>query len=296
MLSTHPVLVPLLNRLAVRLKGTNCTPQLMQDLEFCDRFLAELAENPHLEDSLRVEVYTQLLSPGPGGLRAFAWLVARGHAGPELVVEYLSCQKPGAPTTGALDEGPANGVAEALFAVCLSPAQQLACAAQLLASQSLAEVSRLTLFRRMLAGALVAPEVRGQLVSWSTEATVPGVVLPPAPPELFRAGTLARVQGGEAAELVLRQVLSCPEQRVPDRISEVTLDLIDLYGNSVERSLRFKALDWCRQQPDSKVRRRAYQLAERSEGESFLRLGLRDQDFGVRSWVLARVTRKRTTA
>jgi len=296
MLARHPVLIPLLNRLALRLRGTHFTPALMQDLEFCDRFLAELGENPHLEDPLRVEVYTQLLSAGPGGLRAFGWLVARGHAGPELVEEYLGCLKPGAPVAGALEEGPANEVAEALFSVALPPAQQLVCAARLLASQSLGEGARQAIFRRILAGALVLPQVRSQLISWSTETLVPGITLPPAPPELFRAGTLARVQAGEAAELVLRQVLSCPEQRVPDRISEVTLDLIDLYGNSVERSLRFRALEWCRQQPDSKVRRRAYQLAERSEGESFLRLGLRDQDFGVRSWVLARVTRKRTTA
>ncbi len=295
MLARHPVLIPLLNRLALRLRGTHVTPELLQDLEYCDRFLAELAENSHIDDALRVEVYTQLLSPGPGGLRAFAWLVARGHAGPGLVVEYLSCQRPGTPGREALDEETAQEVAEALFAVLL-PEQQLVGAATLLASQSLGELARQGLFRRMLAGQLVGAEVSRQLVSWSTEAMVPGVTLPPAPPELFRAGTLARVQAGEAAELVLRQVLSCPEQRVPDRISEVTLDLIDLYGNSVERSLRLKGLEWCRQQPDSKVRRRAYQLAERSEGESFLRLGLRDQDFGVRSWVLARVTRKRTTA
>jgi len=77
----------------------------------------------------------------------------------------------------------------------------------------------------------------------------------------------------------------------PRPILQGLLDLVDRNGADLQPALRRQALDLCRRQKEALLRRRAYQLAARTEAADFLGEALRDPDFGVRSWALSRLNR-----
>ncbi|CAN0310644.1 unnamed protein product, partial [Phaeothamnion confervicola] len=91
------------------------TPALFQNLRFCDGLLQRMSQDLAIPSAVRVEVYTTLLSAGPGGLLAFMWLLKEGHISARFLDNYVGCLQVGAPAPEALDEKSAVEAADVLL-------------------------------------------------------------------------------------------------------------------------------------------------------------------------------------
>lgn len=270
------------------------SPALFQNLRFCDSLLQRMSQDLAIPSAVRVEVYTTLLSAGPGGLLAFMWLLKEGHISARFLDNYVGCLQVGAPAPEALDEKSAIEAADVLLGYKeLDESQQLSFATRLLCCTAFHRASRLALLKKFLTGNLISSGCRLSLALWSTHTALPGDETGlQAGDELFRHGLVARAQMGEDVAHLLQYYSGAePDELSPTR-AEGLLDLLEAFPQGSPAGQRQRLLLELREHVDPRVRRRAYQLGESSEGESFLRVGLRDLDAGVRSWVLARVSQR----
>src|ERR1017187_3425007 len=99
--------------------------------------------------------------------------------------------------------------------------------------------------------------------------------------DLFRVGLVARAQMGQDVAELLELYGSDEPADLGATRAEGLLDLLEHFPNQAPREQIQRLLFQLSRNDDAKVRRRAYLLAEATEGESFLRLGLRDMDAGV---------------
>lgn len=156
-----------------------------------DLFLREVQDDPWLSDELRVGLYSRLRTRGPGGLRALAWMVGRGHTDWGQVDAFLAEFDSGSPCRGGLCEDEALEVVEGLGEALT--AQGFVAAARLLSSPLLAPRGRQVAFRRLVSAPWVTPTVRGELCEWALGA---GSSAPEPPPELLRPGLVGLLQLG----------------------------------------------------------------------------------------------------
>ena len=298
----------LLRQAANAIGESQFTPDLFSNLRFCDVLLQQMSQDPAVPEAVRVEVYTTLLSTGPGGLLAFVWLLKTGHISAKLLDNYVACLQVGPDSASrgkALDHKATQEAAEVLLGYKpLNEEQQLHFSTRLLNCSAIQNSARVTLLKKLLSAdpahspglSLEAP-CRYALALWATGC--PGPADEPARglaagEELFRVGLVARAQMGEdVAELLAAHSGDEPADIGPTQ-AEGLLDLLEHFSHQVPKEQRQNLLFHLRRHDDPKIRRRAYQLAEATEGEAFLRLGLRDLDAGVRSWVLARVSQSRS--
>lgn len=289
----YPALRNPLMRTLERLGLSDCTDQHLADPRFLDHLLREIHAEAWLPEPVRAEAYTAFLGSGPGGLQAFAWLVEHGHASLQLARDYVSCLPLGRPLNDALQEAAALEVAEGLLGLGsdTSPEQHAGLAACLLCARALGAAARKAVFRRLFSAPWFGTAQRRLVAGWAVGEDLPqevysqiGLILPDSPAELHGAGLLALVQLGEPPDEVAALGLARPD---PDGLRGL-LDLVDLFADRLSADLRHTILERARRQSSSSLRRRAYSLGGRLEGEGFLRLGLRDRDSAVRSWVLAR--------
>ena len=283
----YPGMHNLLLRAAQWLGFPEFQRNLLSNLRFCDRLLHEMHHDPLVPEAVRIEVYSTLLSPGPGGILAFSWLVSQQKT--HLLKSYLDCLPGGPPRADALDDKAAIESARIiLFHPSLSEEEFVRASTQLLTCNALTISARQATFRYLIQELAGRPSVCRQLAHWAT-GQVEGAPLnvPPAGEELLRTACTARLKLQEPFEELLELVLSSPHRQAA---AESGLDLIETHLTRIQPERRKNLLEQARNHSEARVRRRAYQLAESSEGEHFLRLGLRDLDAGVRAWVITRVT------
>jgi hypothetical protein len=282
----YPGMQNLLARAAQSLGFAEFQRNLLSNLRFCDRLLREMHQDDQIPDNVRTEVYTTLLSPGPGGVLAFSWLVEHESTRELLLKNYLDCLPAGPPRTDALEERHAIEAARIILLHSSIPdSEVLRACAQFLSCNALSLPARQGLFRWLLEQWADHPDKVRCLARWATGEPVDDS-LPAAGEELMRAGYLARYKQGEPVDHLLDRLL----QQNPQAVAESGLDLLETQLTRILPERRQQLLEQARNHSEARVRRRAYQLGESSEGESFLRLGLRDLDAGVRAWVITRVT------
>jgi hypothetical protein len=283
----YPGMQNLLLRAAQWLGFAEFQRTLLSNLRFCDRLLYEMHHDPMVPNPVRIEVYSTLLSPGPGGILAFAWLVENHKTREVLLKSYLDCLPSGPPRPDALDERatlePARVI---LFHPSLSEEEFIRACAQLLTCNAVSINARQATFRWVMHQLADRSDLSRQLAHWATGQ--PGrTELPQAGEELLRTAYSTRIRLQEPFEELLELVIQSPHRQAA---AESGLDLLETHLTRIKPDRRKSLLEQARNHTEARVRRRAYQMAESSEGEPFLRLGLRDLDAGVRAWVITRVT------
>ena len=91
------------------------------------------------------------MSPGPGGLQAFAWLLKSSQVSPELLHNYLHCLPGGSPSTDALDEKQALEIGRVILESPLIPDERrLESTCRVLACQAVSRQARVALVKTLL--------------------------------------------------------------------------------------------------------------------------------------------------
>ncbi len=275
---------PLLDPLAQSWGLPHFQPALLDNLDFCDQMLQALQDYP-LPDPLRCNLYGSYIGPGPGGLMAFFWLVQRGHLDPPLVRDYLSCMQPGPAVPGALRESAFLPLLRWLLDYWRgNTAEQPLC--QLLNSNAIQARARCAGLRLALGSEGVSPEWRTRLAHWACRSNHNDPELPLANPELHKAGFQECVRLGESPTQVVQEALSQVQGQLPASAGQATLDLLENYAREIPPTLAHSALLVMKDTTVSPLRRRAFQMLERTHGPEWIHLGLRDSDPAVRTWAL----------
>ncbi len=270
------------------------------DLDLVDAMARELHADRMAPAGVRREVMRALVAPSPGGLQALGWLCRHEPVEAQSVMTYAANLPLGEAVPSALTERESLEAVEAVMGT-LEGARtgRLGVAVHLLASTLLGEAGRSACLKRLVTGPWLTPSDRRTLVEWAVGLDVADEVVsgfahgvPPAPPALARTALTCLVDQGDDLSSVVRSVIANLSGWTDARpILQGLLDLVDRNGADLQPALRRQALDLCRRQKEALLRRRAYQLAARTESPDFLREALRDSDFGVRSWALSRLNR-----
>lgn len=270
------------------------------DLDLVDAMARELHADRNVPLEVRKTVMRALVAPTPGGLQALGWLCRNERVDPEAVMAFAGNLPVGEPDEGALGEREASEVVESVLkGVDLPRMGRLGVCVRFLASPLLNETGRAAALRRAVSGPWLNVGDRRTLVEWALGAEVADEInaafshaVPAAPPALARTALLCLVDQGEDLAVVVRYALANLGTWVDPRpILQGLMDLVERNGADMQPALRRQALDVCRKRSEALLRRRAYQLAARTEAPDFLREALRDSDFGVRSWALSRLNR-----
>jgi len=296
--SLPPALRPALDQVAQRWGFNSFQPVLLQNLEFCDQMLQLIDDNFPLTDEIRRETYANFIGPGPGGLRAFHWLLRHDHLDRALVRDYLGCLQVGPARTGALSEEEAAPLLMALFEHWQGENEEIVLPAlcQFLNSNALNARARAAAFREALSERHLAADWRLRLAHWAARSNRNDSDLPLSHLDLHKPGFLACVAQGEGPAQVLDEALRQSAQgpsNLRDSAGQACLDLVENYAREIPEALQQSALYAMKDAPLSRIRRRAFQLLEQSEGEDWVHHGLRDRDAGVRSWALLRANQIR---
>lgn len=290
-------LKPALDLVAQRWGFARFQPVLLQNLEFCDQMLQLLDDHYSLSEEIRRETYANFIGPGPGGLRAFHWLLQHEHLDRALVRDYLACLQVGPPRSGALNEEEMLPLLKLLLEHWEGESEELILVGfcQFLNSNALSSKARATAFRDLLQAALLSEEGRRRLAHWGCRRAG-GADLPLSHIDLHKAGFLQCILLGEAPEPVLLEALRQSAQgplQLRESAASACLEIVELYRGEVSSELYRQALLQLKDSDLARARRRAFQLLEESEGEDWVHLGLRDRDAGVRSWALLRANQRR---
>lgn len=269
-------------------------------VELADALARELFADRSVPADVRRTVLRAIIGPTPGGLQALGWLARNDKLDPEAVQNYAGHLPIGTPLEDALGERESVEAVDSLLrGVDLPRLGRLGVCVRVLASPLITEGARPVVLRRILAGPWLTVGDRRTLVEWALGAEVVEEIaagfahaVPVAPAGLARAALVCLVEQGEDVAVVVRYALAhLASWAEPRPVLQGLLDLVERHGPDMQPPLRRQALDACRRQRHAPLRRRAYQLAARTEGEDFLREALRDTDGGVRSWALSRLTR-----
>ena len=258
LLAEQPGLQQVLQECSQRWGKARFKAELLENVDFCDELLLSLEHQP-LPREVRQEAYASLIGPGPGGLRAFAWMLQEGLLDSDTAVSYLECLQPGSPRPGAMDAGDALPMVEQLRSLLGSSSW----APRLLASNALSLKARQSLFHE-----LFSPE----LMHWALSTD--------APRELQREALQRSIVGGRSPAHLLEELLEPP--------SPLALDLVERHPEELPPHLRQRALLHFKDSSNSAARRRAFQLLEKHDGPDWVHQGLRDSDANVRSWAMQR--------
>ncbi len=270
------------------------------DLDLVDAMARELYADRMAPAGVRREVMRALVAPSPGGLQALGWLCRNEPVDANAVMTYAANLPLGDSLPSALTERESVDAVESVMrSLEGSRTGRLGVAVHLLGSTLLSEPGRSAGLKRLVTGPWLTPGDRRTLVEWAVGLDVADEVaagfahsVPPAPPGLARTALTCLVdQGDDLASVVRSVIANLGNWADPRPILQGLLDLVDRNGTDMQPALRRQALDLCRRQKEALLRRRAYQLAARTEAPDFLREALRDPDFGVRSWALSRLNR-----
>lgn len=302
MITLDPSLKTVLEQVA-QSWGLPCfTPVLLQNVEFCDQMLG-LADQVPLPDDLRRDLYASYIGPGPGGLRAFKWLLAHQQLEPSLVRDYLACLRAGPSHPHGLDGEEAIELARLLLTgrwCCLGGWESLLGLARLLNSDALSYKARVSAFRWLLSPAGLEPTSQWKLAHWASRRgeAAEGVSpsgntgreapegLPGPHPDLEKVAFLECVALGESPASVLMQARLHLEQ---ESAALAVLDLVRHYAPELGSELVVETLLDLNQRAPASARRQAFPILEGLQGEDWIHRGLRDRDAMVRSWALQRL-------
>ena len=289
---------PILDQVAQRWGFTSFQPVLLQNVEYCDQMLQLLDADYPIADELRRETYANFIGPGPGGLRAFHWLMRHEHLDSALIRDYLGCLQVGPPRTGALSEEETVPLLELLWEHWHGELEEIVLpgVCQFLNSNGLSNRARVHAFKLTLSERGVNPEWHSRLAHWACRNNRNDSGLPLAHVELHKSGFLQCIRLGESPDQVvaeaMRQANAAPGQ-LKESAGQAILEILQDFAAEVESENRANALHLLRQANQSSLRRRAFQLLEQYEGEDWIHQGLRDRDAGVRSWALQRANQRR---
>ena len=270
------------------------------DLDLVDALARELCADRSVPPLVRREVMRALVAPTPGGLQALGWLCRNESVDPSAVMSYAANLPLGESDPEALGERESlEAVESVLRGMEATRSGRMGVCVRLLASTLLSEAGRAAGLRRLVTGPWLTPGDRRTLVEWAVGIEVADEVaatfshtVPPAPPGLARAALVCLVDQGDDLSAVVRSVIAnLAAWADPRPLLQGLLDLVERSGSEMQPALRRQALDLCRRQKEALLRRRAYQLAARTESADFLKEALRDTDFGVRSWAMSRLNR-----
>lgn len=270
------------------------------DIELVDAMARELHADRNVPTEVRKTVMRALVAPTPGGLQALGWLCRNDRVDPDAVLAFAGNLPVGPATEPALGEKESVEVVESVLKGCDLPRLgRLGVCVRLLASPLLSEAGRAAALKRILAGPWLNVGDRRTLVEWALGAEVLEEIaagfshsVPVAPAGLSRTALVCLVEQGEDLAVVVRYAIQhLPSWTEPKHVLQGLLDLVERHGPEMQAALRRQALDVCRRVSETVIRRRAYQLAARTESDEFLREALRDPDYGVRSWAMSRMNR-----
>ncbi|HXE73721.1 MAG TPA: hypothetical protein VNO81_13750 [Candidatus Nitrosotenuis sp.] len=292
-----PQLEPAWRRVRRRFPEVKINGSPLADARLADALAREVHEDKTIPDPVRCQALRSLVGLGPGGLLALSWLARHDQVSPDDLLDYAALLTPGAPVDQALEEREAVEVTERLMSgVELPRLARLVLSVRLLACQLFSEAGRAAVLRRLLAGPWLVASDRRTLLEWALGADLgqgqaPALAdLPEPPVSLLRPALVGLVQQGEEVGAVARYALANLGSWSDSRPAvQGLLDLVERHGAGLPPALRRQILDCALAQAEPALRRRAYQVGAAAEGESFLRAGLRDPDFGVRNWVLGRL-------
>ncbi|MEW6282559.1 MAG: hypothetical protein AB1758_28375 [Candidatus Eremiobacterota bacterium] len=272
-------------------------PALLHNPLFSDLLVQEVHAEPNLLPRLRAELYAALAGPGPGGIQALGWMVKNGLARADVVLSFVSRLPIGMPDEGALREPETLEVAEALLTLeDLRRPLKVAVAIQLLSSSLLSPRGRSALLQRLLSATWMHASDRRSVLVWALGGELPEEVcaafsqLPGPPGELIRPALTGLVAQGEDPTAVIRlglERMGAWDDPIPGLMG--LMDVLEGAGTAVQAALRRQLLDLAVRHELSSIRRRAYAIGEKLEGESFMRLAVRDADSSIRAWAVSRI-------
>lgn len=267
------------------------------DIDLVDAMARELHADRNVPADVRKTVMRALVAPTPGGLQALGWLCRNDRVDPDAVLAFAGNLPVGPADEPALGEKESVEVVESVLKGCELPRLgRLGVCVRFLASPLFSDAGRAAALRRILAGPWLTVGDRRTLVEWALGAEVLEEIaagfahqIPVAPASLSRTALVLLVDQGEDLAVVIRYAIQhLSSWTEPKHVLQGLLDLVERFGPDMQPALRKQALDVCRKVSETVVRRRAYQLAARTETDEFLRDALRDPDYGVRSWALSR--------
>lgn len=276
---------------------------VLQNPIFTDLLVQEVHAEPNLAPALRAELYSRLAGPGPGGIQALGWMVKSGLARAEVVLSFVSRLPIGPPDEGALKETETLEVAESLLPLEeLRRPLRVAVALQLLSCSLLSPRGRAALLQKLLTASWMHPADRRSVLLWALGTEVPEDVaavfsqIPPPPSELVRPALMGLVSQGEDAPAVLRMGLErLATWEDPVHAVHGLLDVLESAGGSLQAPIRRQVLELASNHEQPTIRRRAYALGEKLEGEAYMRLAVRDPDSSIRAWAVTRVQPRTAT-
>lgn len=286
-----------LRRALRRFGQDELSPNLLQNPIFTDHLVQEVHAEPNLAPALRAELYARLAGPGPGGIQALGWMVKSGLARAEVVLSFVSRLPLGPPDEGALKEAETLEVAESLLPLEeLRRPLRVAVALQLLSCSLLSPRGRAALLQKLLTATWMHPGDRRTVLLWALGMEVPeeiGAVfnqIPPPPGELIRPALAGLVALGEDVPAVLKLGLERLQSwDDPVQALHGLLDVLETHGAGLQGQIRRQVLDLATRHEQPAVRRRAYALGEKLEGEGYMRQAVRDSDSSIRAWAVTRV-------
>jgi hypothetical protein len=264
-------------------------PDLLNNLDFCDQMLQALDTYP-LPDPVRQEIYGSTIGPGPGGLLAFFWLARHHHLDRPLMSDYLACLQPGPACPGALSETQFLPLLQWLLEEFWQEQTEDPGLCQLLNSHAITAKARCAGLRLVVTSPQVSCEARLRLAHWACRSHQQ---LPLANAELHKAGFFECVHLGEPPAQVLQQALAQLNGPLSGSAGQALLDLVQAYTREIPPILVHQALLALKDTSSAGTRRRAFQLLEKTHGEEWIHLGLRDRDAAVRGWALLRSQQRR---
>lgn len=251
---------------------------MVDNADFADGVLQGLDDAPTVPFELRKEATAALLGPGPGGLLACSWLRRHGLLELTQLEEFIALLPPGAPRPDALGESRWSELQNEWIDLSLSSWPRLLASASLSARARAASLAALT---RELPTASAS-----RLAHWACRNDRNDPEWPEAPAELSRLGFLECVRLGEPPGQTLEEALARPADA---GAGQAALELMERYNAEIPPHDLEVGLQKLRGSGTSSLRRRAYGLLERLQGERWIHEGLRDRDAGVRSWALQRL-------
>lgn len=273
---------------------------LLQNPIFTDLLVQEIHAEPNLAPAVRAELYARLAGPGPGGIQALGWMVKSGLARAEVVLSFISRLPIGPPDEGALKEAETLEVADSLLPLEeLRRPLRVAVALQLLSCSLLSPRGRTALLSKLLTASWMHPADRRAVLLWAIGMEVPEEVtavfnqVPPPPGELIRPALVGLTTQGEDVPVVLRMGMErLKSWEDPVQALHGLLDVLETSGTGIQGPIRRQVLDLAANHEQATVRRRAYSIGERLEGEGYMRMAVRDRDSSIRAWAVTRVKAK----
>ncbi len=270
---------------------------LLQNPVFTDILVQEIHAEPNVAPQLRAELYARLAGPGPGGIQALGWMVKSGLARAEVVLSFVSRLPIGPPDEGALKESETLEVVDSLLPLEeLRRPLRVAVALQLLSCSLLSQRGRAALMQKLLTASWMHPADRRAVLLWALGMEVPEEIsgvfnqVPPPPGELIRPALAGLVQVGEDVPVVLKLGLErLKSWEDPVQAVHGLLDVLENAGSGVQAPMRRQVLDAATNHEQAAVRRRAYTIGEKLEGEHYMRQAVRDKDSSIRAWAVTRV-------